>query len=1278
MVPSSSSARSRSVWIRVQAARTTSLARTWDRSLSTIACNQNWTSSDGSHATVSFASGGLDPSRKRSCTGFRSFSSRGSDNRNSNRRFELHALPFSVSPEEALQSFRKWAEDEQGLRYLMSYQSVRIGAAYVPVWSFDVNIRFSHGDNWKPEMFRVYDHVGVGGGNKPQNVIFVPGLSTYSGFSYRRSLINPVHSTTLVFMGDRTEPFGGWMLKDMILKQSGNLISVVPDAWTSTHGHAFSVLKEDLQDMVNYEFHGNDPPPKVQTELVSSRRVFLPTFVIDYKILGLEYRAFVSGCDPNAPVGGVSHQLFGNNNLFNDPVFHQSSRNFLTQVTTSATQLLRRFNLPVLVWIFRPFVTAFWFVLLRLWAAFPVIGAAGGIFAGFRKIVQPWMDNRRATAEWERQREHESKMTDDKDVRGMNDFEDLSGSAQKYFYQHKAQILRSLSGEFDHQEGDYDWYSDWQAWARQQWEKQARQQQQQQQQAYQQTYQQQYQQQAQRQQQAKPKEEYKWPFNPDDPYAVLGINRNATDKEVSDAFRKEMLKYHPDTQPNASEAQKRRYTERSKLVSEAYRKIKTSRKASSGGATGRRNFSSFAAAAKFDVSKYNPMWLKRYQQQYSGTANSKASDDSTNGYGENDIREPSVEDYSAMSADDLKAIVIKAIRTQQHPRQGQAAVSELEKLDENVGNLSSIQTSLIDYWMKFQSSLLEQVKLSRSSGESDSMAEEKKLELLSEAYEAAIAVTNTLDAMDNPSNHHYEAILRAWAITCEMAHEMGLNQKDIVVGIPQRTQSILNQQPNPSNESYNQVIRAWAYSSEYLRGTMAEQIFQKIDYPDGNSFRMIIRAHSLSRETRSAFQATGHFMRMMRLLEMGKEDMQPTSMEDYHTLCKAWEFARDRNAPSKVVTVLNIMNMVYRQQLTELRPDTNCYRSALLTMSKKHTVDDVGELVDDILREMRENNIHPDTECYRAAIIAWKNMALAKDNPNAEGCITRTQQLLKEMTEEFHRTTIITVQPTTDDYNHVLEALSLSKDTRAPAHAEKLLYALKATSSLSGGPNPATYRYVLLTWSNSKSQEKLSRTSKLLEELVHECRVHSEWLEDSTARKSLVDAFTAFIRVCGLAGSTNHHDYFDRTQTMTIALRCVEDMKHMGLTPDSGTYAALIEACDHLLPRDGRDRQDIMERIFRRACDEGYVDANLLAQFRSTAPAYLFTKLVVANSILVEDVKAVPQSWTRNVPGYKEGKKNIPLSIQGTYKFTKAAAEYRARKLRHRTNQRILQGGRLN
>jgi len=516
-----------------------------------------------------------------------------SNTQKTNKRFNLRALPFSISPEEALESFRKWAEDDQGLKYLMNYSSIRIGAAYVPVWSFDLNIRFKQqgkGSNrysWKPSIFESYDRTSR------QDVIYLPGgLAAYAGYSYRRSLINPVHSTTLIFMGDQTQPFGSWMLKDMRLQDTGLPVHVVPDAWNSTQARAFAVVKEELQEIVDGDWTDSDtPPPLVQTQVVSARRVFLPTFVIDYKILGLEYQAFVSGCDTSAPVGGVSHQIFDDGGEIGglSPEFQRSSRNLLVSLSSGASRLLQTFNLPVLLTVFRPLFSVIWFALVRIATLTPVIGVAGGLFAGFRKVLRPWMDSRKASAEWERQRQREAEMNEDEEEINqrsrMNDFNDVSGRAKSHFQRNRESILRSLSGEATHQEGDFNWYSDWQAWAQQQWEQQARQQQQQQQHYYnqqqQQQQQQQYQQQYQQRQQSRSntkKDEFKWPFNPNDPYSVLGIEQNVSDKEVSNAFRKEMLKYHPDTQPNASDAQKRRFVERSKLITEAYRKIKTERK----------------------------------------------------------------------------------------------------------------------------------------------------------------------------------------------------------------------------------------------------------------------------------------------------------------------------------------------------------------------------------------------------------------------------------------------------------------------------------------------------------------------------------------------------------------------------------------------------------------------------------------------------------------------------------------------------------------------------
>jgi hypothetical protein len=115
-----------------------------------------------------------------------------------------------------------------------------------------------------------------------------------------------------------------------------------------------------------------------------------------------------------------------------------------------------------------------------------------------------------------------------------------------------------------------------------------------------------------------------------------------------------------------------------------------------------------------------------------------------------------------------------------------------------------------------------------------------------------------------------------------------------------------------------------------------------------------------------------------------------------------------------------MINMIFRNELTRLHPDVRCYNGALATMAKCHEPDDVGTLVDKTLQEMRENNMCPDTECYRAAIIAWKNSASKRDSNNTEECIYRAQQLFQEMSQKFRRTTVVTVQPSTEDYNKPL------------------------------------------------------------------------------------------------------------------------------------------------------------------------------------------------------------------------------------------------------------------
>ena len=397
---------------------------------------------------------------------------------------------------------------------------------------------------------------------------------------------------------------------------------------------------------------------------------------------------------------------------------------------------------------------------------------------------------------------------------------------------------------------------------------------------------------------------------------------------------------------------------------------------------------------------------------------------------------------------------------------------------------------------------------------------------------------------------------------------------------------------------------------------------------------------------------------------------------------------RDKNAPSKVQTVLGIMDNTYREGHSALRPDEVCYRDALLTMSRRVNVPEVGELADKALVAMKERAMVPDSVCYGAAILAWKNVATSRESEDRELAAKRALELLREMTQAYYRTTKVAVKPTTENYNHVLEALTVSKSSKAVETAETLLTAMEEAEhgeeanvdkeSGSGQatlhPDAESFKLVLDIWRNSKSVGKVPQAAKILDQMKER---HGKLLIYGSSEESMADVFSAFIRVCA---NPSVKDEADRMKVMKIVLKSVEDMRKLDLQPNARTYTALLEACNNLLP-EGKDRQLVLENLFQKCCQDGYVDQQVLEQFHSTASTYLYSKLVVSHSQEVENMKVVPESWTRNIKEYlvntKEGRKVLPLSIEGKFTFTVAAGEYKMRKLRRRGNQRMLQGGRM-
>jgi hypothetical protein len=104
------------------------------------------------------------PSKSISCS-IRFISSR---RRN---QFQLDALPFTVSPDEAYKKFETWAVNKQGLGPLLSVGgpigSATVLPVYAPFWYFTLNVRF--GGRNLPEPFRTA-YV-----NSPNGIVHIPG-----------------------------------------------------------------------------------------------------------------------------------------------------------------------------------------------------------------------------------------------------------------------------------------------------------------------------------------------------------------------------------------------------------------------------------------------------------------------------------------------------------------------------------------------------------------------------------------------------------------------------------------------------------------------------------------------------------------------------------------------------------------------------------------------------------------------------------------------------------------------------------------------------------------------------------------------------------------------------------------------------------------------------------------------------------------------------------------------------------------------------------------------
>ena len=388
--------------------------------------------------------------------------------------------------------------------------------------------------------------------------------------------------------------------------------------------------------------------------------------------------------------------------------------------------------------------------------------------------------------------------------------------------------------------------------------------------------------------------------------------------------------------------------------------------------------------------------------------------------------------------------------------------------------------------------------------------------------------------------------------------------------------------------------------------------------------------------------------------------------------------------------VLRIIEYAYSQKFCSVAVDEACYRYFLQANARAAIIPEQGPLADQVITKLKERQIVPDGETYGAAIRTWKNAAL---NPlfgaSREHSVTRTVELLEEVTIAHQRSSLRMIKPTTEHFNDVLEALATSSKASSRDTATALVDVMENSISEENGeeafteirPNSETYKWLLLVQARSRKQDKVEPASQVLERVKENIATVAETskkLEDD-----LVAVYNAFLEVCASV-KTNRNEDVERPNTSEVLQRALEAVAELrsvyGLNPNPKTFANLLQVCETQLDV-GSERSRITEEVFRSCCEEGLVNETVLKALKSAVSGQQYIELVISQSDPIEGTRIVPDLWTRNVGGERiitaDGRKGRPLSTDGRYTITKAMKEYKMRKLRSKANQRVLQGGRL-
>ena len=376
------------------------------------------------------------------------------------------------------------------------------------------------------------------------------------------------------------------------------------------------------------------------------------------------------------------------------------------------------------------------------------------------------------------------------------------------------------------------------------------------------------------------------------------------------------------------------------------------------------------------------------------------------------------------------------------------------------------------------------------------------------------------------------------------------------------------------------------------------------------------------------------------------------------------------------------MEKLYTQKKTTVQPDLDCYRHVLTAMSRSK-VPEIGELIPKLFKAMEDNHLFPDTECYDLAIEALTNCTRYSKDEESFEYSKIAERMLIQMEKESERSSVSVVKPNAKSYTNVIQALAARHTKHAAEKSAALLKRMEVefdSGDETMRPTRDSYVGVIHAFGTCGSGKSFIKANEVLHRMI----VHHT--NGNEAARPDADSYHAVVRACARIRDNATSTPEREKEALVLAISTVQDMKKSDfIHPNAKSYLLLLQCCINLIP-EGKEREKAICSVFRSCAKDGLISQQILQEFQSVLSAEAYHREVVADAPYFEDVRIIPEKWTRNL-GYRvrvkgpldgsSGKRSPIISVTGAVISTTAYNDYRMRRRWSKKGKLLLQGGRV-